>query len=411
MPLADPTISKRSTLNSRRVAAAAAAAASLSSQSSSVPFPVLPVASSSLPVPSASSSARIGLLDPPEPSIMPANPPNPFGLTDDQWSDVRDLISASVTAALRAAPPPTRSKRIEVNSPDEFDGSDPSKVSDFFNQCELVFRSRVEDFRSDEERVNYAAMYLRGSAQRWFMPYLTAEPPIPSPGGSIPSTILDSWSLFKSELSSTLGQDDLSRAASFTLSPLTMADHHHVLKYSIEFRELASHIPGLSDTSLFSDYYRGLAPRIKDDLTKFAWPDTFDQLVSITRTIDQRYWERKEEKARESRRFAPSSVSFGSSSSSSPAPSGTSKPSSIHLDTCDKRSASPAVSLGGIIGPDGKLTASEKQRRRDLGLCLFCGSSEHLRDACPTAPARSASGTSARASATEPNVAGSSTSA
>ena len=191
-----------------------------------------------------------------------------------------------------------------------------------------------------------------------------------------------------------------------------MADHHHVLKYSIEFRELASHIPGLSDTSLFSDYYRGLAPRIKDDLTKFPWPKTFEDLVSVTRTIDQRFWERKEEKVRESRRFLSAVSSLGPASSSSPSASGTSNPSSSSSDKRDKRSASPANALSGIIGPDGKLTAAEKQRRHDLGLCLFCGSSEHLRDACPTAPARSpAPGISARASATEPNVAGSSSNA
>lgn len=33
-----------------------------------------------------------------------------------------------------------------------------------------------------------------------------------------------------------------------------------------------------------------------------------------------------------------------------------------------------------------KLTDDEKQRRRKLGLCLYCGTAGHLANTCPTRP-------------------------
>lgn len=399
-PKDNPALTHRGTQNSSRVAESVRSASTSGSPTPApIPFPTLPA------LPDSSPTSPIL-------SIMP----NPLGLSDDQWAAVQQLISASVAAAvvnLPAAQP--RPKPIEFNPPDEFDGSDPSKVTDLFNQCDLVFRSRSEQFPDDETRINYAASYLRGQAQRWFMPHLAAVPPTALADGSLPPTVTTSWPKFKNEISATFGQSDLARTAAMKLSNLAMSDHHHVMKYSIDFKELASHLPDLSDTSLFSDYYRGLAPRIKDDLAKHPWPNSFVDLVTLTRSIDQRYWDRKEEQARESRRSAnrtptsfPAPISSPSTSSSSISTSATSASS----DKRDKRSASPAVNLSGIIGPDGKLTAIEKQRRRDLGLCNFCGSSEHLRDFCTLAPPKTPTpGTSARASATSPNIAGSSPSA
>ena len=44
----------------------------------------------------------------------------------------------------------------------------------------------------------------------------------------------------------------------------------------------------------------------------------------------------------------------------------------------------PSVTpLPSILGPDGRLTQQERQRRMSLGLCLYYGQTGHLARACP----------------------------
>lgn len=329
---------------------------------------------------------------------------SPFGLSADQWTSVQALINNAVQSAVsvvRTAAPP---RRMDINPPDSFDGSDTSLGAAFVNQCEMVFRTRSTEYQDDKERVNYAANFLRGAALRWFIPFLSVTPRPPTPGGTVTPDILGSWSVFKFRFIQTFGDADQVKSASIRITSLAMANHHHVLKYSIDFSDLATYLSDWSDPSLQAQYYKGLAPRIKDDLSKVPWPSTYDELVSVTRSMDQRYWARRDEESHELRRVPRTSPGFN------PAPSAFSAPpspaSSAHPDKRDKRSATP-FDLSGILGPDGKLTPAEKQRRRELGLCMWCGSGDHLRPECPSAPPLPA--TSARASATEPGTAGNTT--
>ena len=44
-----------------------------------------------------------------------------------------------------------------------------------------------------------------------------------------------------------------------------MQDHHHIMKYNVEFQEYAM-ITGFNKRALYAKYHKGLAPRIKDRL-------------------------------------------------------------------------------------------------------------------------------------------------
>lgn len=390
MPKDDPTVTKRRTQNSQQAAAAAAAASASSavSRSSSPSLSSVSSATADLSAPSSPLSVRS--------SAHTMSAP-PFGLTADQWTNVQQLISTAVTSAVSASAT-ARPRRPDVNPPAEYDGSDPAVTLEFLDQCELVFRTRAADYPDSEARVNYCASFLRGAAHRWFMPYISAPPRSPSPGGTPAPTVLNSWSEFRAEFIRSFGKSDVKKSAAIQITTIAMSDHHHVLKYSIDFASLTTYLPDWSDAALKAQYYRGLAPRIKDDLSKVADPATYAALVTLSRSIDQRYWDRKAELTAETRKPAPRALPVPPAALTSPSASS----SAISADLRIKRSSSPSPALSGILGPDGRLTAAEKQRRRELNLCLFCGSDDHLRDGCPTAPPRS---TPARAASTAPTSA------
>jgi len=47
------------------------------------------------------------------------------------------------------------------------------------------------------------------------------------------------------------------------------------------------------------------------------------------------------------------------------------------------RPKQPLFSTSSILGPDGRLIPTERQRRMSLGLCMCCGQSSHLARSCP----------------------------
>ena len=49
------------------------------------------------------------------------------------------------------------------------------------------------------------------------------------------------------------------------LQSLKMQENHHINKYLIEFSEHTAYT-GWNDVALYSEFYRGLAERIKDQL-------------------------------------------------------------------------------------------------------------------------------------------------
>lgn len=375
----------------------------------------------------ADAAAAITSSDPnpsQQPNSSPTTPANPLSLTDDQWAGVTQLIANAVAAAMAASAPAlsvtSKPKRAEIKAPDVFDGSEPTAALTFLNECALVFRARAEDYSTGISRVNYAALHLRGAAQLWFISFLNnPSSSIDTDSDNAEPSITDDWDAFRTALTETFGEADPTSVAESKLTSLGMANHHHVSRYAADFAALVSQTTW-DDSSRRAQFYKGLAPRIKDALSTSGQPRprSYKLLVTRCREIDQLYWERKEEEARETRSRQTPANSRSNLPSYSPSPSVLAPPISISsLNPSsppfnrDKRSSSPQVDLTGKIGPDGRLTAEEKKRRRDHDLCLFCGSADHNRASCPTAPPPSNPVAVARAAALAAATASSSTSA
>jgi hypothetical protein len=108
--------------------------------------------------------------------------------------------------------------------------------------------------------------YLRDVAQEWFEPGisgLTNEPP----------EWFDNWEAFLDELHTNFGPYDETGDAEHELTNLCMRDSQCASDYLVHFSGLALRC-SWEEPALRYRFYKGLPPRIKDELSKSEKPRT-----------------------------------------------------------------------------------------------------------------------------------------
>src|SRR6266481_5503758 len=112
----------------------------------------------------------------------------------------------------------------------------------------------------------------------------------------------------------------------------------------IEFSEHAA-FTGWNDTALYSEFYRGLAERIKNMLLHMERAITLNQLKIDALKCNNRFWEREHKKI-------PVPVSCAKA-----IPSTTTQPVKPALNPLGNNPNPDRKDLGNILGMDGKLTS------------------------------------------------------
>jgi Zinc knuckle./Retrotransposon gag protein. len=316
----------------------------------------------------------------PDPGDDPDDP------EDDNDDDEPNLATALKKLAKSLKKPKT--PRSKVKEPDTFDGSDSRLLRNFLVQLALNFRDsgRRDSFKEDNDKVNYALSFLRGTALEWF------EPDILDPDDDNPPEWLSDYKAFVKELKDNFGLFDPTGDAEDRIETLHMRDNQRITKYNVEFNRLASLIEW-DDAALCHKYYQGLPTRIKDDMARVGKPRTMTAMRRLAHDIDARYWKRKDEISRETSGSAnrSSGNNNNSSSKSSSSKQSNSKPNNNNTNQSNKPSTSstPAQStsrkgpdLSNKLGKDGKLLPEERKRRLDNNLCLFCGGPGHISTDC-----------------------------
>lgn len=125
-------------------------------------------------------------------------------------------------------------------------------------------------------------------------------------------------------------------------------------EYAREFRTLAAEVD-CNNSVLKNAFYRGLTEFLKDELTLRDEPPSLDSWINLTIKLDSRVRERRQEK-----KTWPSG---------NPRPPGTRRTRSPEPTTDEPE----PMQLG-----HAKLSAKEKEHRREARLCLFCGESSHF---------------------------------
>ncbi|MEE6523875.1 hypothetical protein FKM82_022980 [Ascaphus truei] len=253
------------------------------------------------------------------------------------------------TASATAFPAPPFALEPRIPAPKHYAG-DPQGCRGFLNQCLIQFRLSPSRFVSSVSRVGYIVALLIDEALAWASPIWEQQGPL-----------TQDIDLFVEEFRRVFDTPARQLTAASSLHHITQGDRP-VARYAVEFRTLAAET-GWNNEALSSAFWQSLSEPLKDELAARERPTNLEDLISLCVRVDQRLQERRNERSRYrqrvSRHLAPSFMAPTPPSGDIPEP----------------------MQLGG-----NKLSAAEKQRRRNAGLCMYCGNSGHILPQCPHKP-------------------------
>ncbi|MBW0497033.1 hypothetical protein O181_036748, partial [Austropuccinia psidii MF-1] len=179
------------------------------------------------------------------------------------------------------------------------------------------------------------------------------------------SYLLNSWSLFESQLFTLFGDQNEVRKAEAKLDGLRMKEVWHVALYITDFRSLVSRIGNWGERVLIHHFRKGLASHSSNI-------DSLQDLMDVSLELDTSYHERQKEKNHHQEKKPEASKSNSSHHQNSS--SSSHKKKNFHSQKRDKPHSS-------LLNKDLKLKGSKKERRIKEGLCTYCGG-KHSLESC-----------------------------
>ncbi|MBW0553469.1 hypothetical protein O181_093184 [Austropuccinia psidii MF-1] len=180
------------------------------------------------------------------------------------------------------------------------------------------------------------------------------EPYLSNLTNQYPENLLNSWSLFKSQLFTLFGDPNEFRKAEEELDSVMIKEGGHVSLYIANFRSLVSRIGYWGERALIHHFRKGLPARSLDQLASNpSIIDSLQDLMDVTLELHTRYHERKKEKSHHQEKRPESSKSNSSHPQNS---SSSSKRKKKDFQKRDKPHSS-------LLNKDFKLMNSEKRKK------------------------------------------------
>lgn len=258
-------------------------------------------------------------------------------------TELTKVQSPSITIATKTPSEP------KIPLPDRFSG-DRKGFCNFKNSCKLYFKLRPSSSGPETQRVQIIISLLQGDPQAWAF---NLEPNHPA---------LLTVDAFFEALGLLYDDPDRAATAESTLRNLKQGTTTAEM-YCSEFRRWAPE-SGWNDAALRSQFRMGLSDAIKDALVNFSYPASLEEAMSLAIRIDRRQRERRREQTTAVANYIP--------------------PLPPDYSTSSAKSEEEPMQLGST-----RLSAQEHMRRRNMGLCLYCGLKGHMLRSCPTRPGNS----------------------
>ena len=375
--------------------------------------------------------------DPGDPGDEPGDDDQPHDQDDDHSEEEisnKELRQAILALAEgRTAEPKTKKVPYKPRAPDTFDGASPNALRTFIFQLQVYFNACRAQFTNDTDRIFFAISYLRGAALDYFEPFIN-EPD--------PTEVYDFlmvWSTFVQKLTNLFGSYSPEDDDEDAIAAISFPDNGKATTYFIEFAKYQTRIKW-DDRSLRKVVKDAIPARIQEEL-RYSREDisTFEGYKRAVLKVDNDYWKKKQDDNNKLKlmqalqsRLSKNLNKIPSKSSPNPSKDNTTASSSGNNNNSSSNSnkkpgfkpnpakkpsnqasgsgsASPSSSsISDKLGPDGKLTQAERQRRVSQGLCLVCGQKGHMAKECPrgknNAPSSSSSNSKGRAAKANPEA-------
>ncbi|MBW0489371.1 hypothetical protein O181_029086 [Austropuccinia psidii MF-1] len=152
------------------------------------------------------------------------------------WQKMTQIMANLQEASSSEASRPPVFKTLSMKVLEFFDGTQPFKVRSFIQSCQLIFHNHPANFSQDRKKVLYATSFLIDRAAKSIELYLS------NLTNKDTNYLLNSWSLFESQLFTLFGDPNEARKAEAELDSLRIKEGGHVSIYIANFRSLASSI-------------------------------------------------------------------------------------------------------------------------------------------------------------------------
>ncbi|KAL0146658.1 hypothetical protein M9458_057998 [Cirrhinus mrigala] len=270
---------------------------------------------------------------------------------------VRQAILATLPTPTAPNPPPSPAFSPTINNASSplsvvcpmvrttpFSGA-AGDCKGFLLQCSITFATYPHVFNSDSSKIGYLISCLTGTALRWAESiWNQAGPPVRS------------YTAFTYHFLEVFGRVDQETSAGEELY------HFHqgtlsIQEYSVRFRTLAAS-SGWNESALLTTYRQGLEPKLQMMLAPHDDSMGLERFIQMTVRCATRISS-----------YSHSSMSTGGASPSPPVDHSPPEqpPEPMQVDS-------------------RRLTLQERQRCLSMGLCLYCGQSNHQIRDCPTRP-------------------------
>ncbi|MBW0589755.1 hypothetical protein O181_129470 [Austropuccinia psidii MF-1] len=178
-----------------------------------------------------------------------------------------------------------------MKAPECFDGTQLFKVRSFIQSCQLIFHNDLGNFSQDRKKGLYSTSFLIGRAAKWIESYVS------NLTNQDTRYLLNSWTLFESQLFTLFWDPNEFIKAEAELDSLRTKEGGHVSLYIADFRSLVSRSGDWGERGLIHHFWKGLPSRILDQLAShLSKIDSLKDLMDITLGLDTRYHERQKEK-------------------------------------------------------------------------------------------------------------------
>ena len=261
----------------------------------------------------------------------------------------------------------------------------------FLTKCQLKFDGQPSRFKDEKSKILYAGARLEGTAFSWFQPLIA---PHPGPEGltkPVPPELV-SFKAFSDALTVNYGDPNLEATAERELRRLHQTGS--AADYAAKFESKKQYLKW-NDEAFRDQFYLNLKDEIKDEIAPVGKPKTYLEMKTLAIRFDARLSERRLERPTRPPPARPATRPFAwSTPSVNPAPAPAPSPVSTPKATASQSGGLrvPSQTVDGTVPMEldasgfWHLTETEKTRRRNLGLCHYCGERGHSISDCPVAP-------------------------